>query len=29
VVTHDGITEADCRAAVEVMRRVYGDLTLA
>jgi threonine aldolase len=22
VVTHDGITEADCRAAVEVMRRV-------
>jgi threonine aldolase len=23
VVTHDGITEADCRAAVEVMRRVH------
>jgi threonine aldolase len=23
VVTHDGITEADCRAAVEVMRRVW------
>jgi threonine aldolase len=24
VVTHDGITEADCRAAVEVMTRVHG-----
>jgi threonine aldolase len=24
VVTHDGITEADCRAAVEVMARVHG-----
>jgi hypothetical protein len=23
VVTHDGITEADCRAAVEVMRSVH------
>ena len=23
VVTHDGITEADCRAAVDVMRRVW------
>jgi threonine aldolase len=23
VVTHDGVTEADCRAAVEVMRRVW------
>jgi len=23
VVTHDGITEADCRAAVEVMQRVW------
>ena len=23
VVTHDGITEADCRAAVEVMTRVW------
>jgi threonine aldolase len=25
LVTHDGITEADCRAAVEVMARVYRD----
>ena len=23
MVTHDGITEADCRAAVEAMRRVW------
>jgi threonine aldolase len=26
VVTHDGITEADCRAAVEVMQRVWPTL---
>ena len=27
VVTHDGITEADCHAAVAVMRRVWAGLT--
>ena len=26
VVTHDGITEADCRAAVEVMRRAWEEM---
>jgi hypothetical protein len=26
LVTHDGITEADCRAAVAVMRRVWPTL---
>jgi threonine aldolase len=29
LVTHDGITEADCRAAVEIMQRVYRDLSPA
>jgi threonine aldolase len=29
LVTHDGITETDCRAAVDVMRRVHRSLSPA
>jgi len=29
LVTHDGVTEADCRAAVAIMRSVYRDLSPA